>query len=311
MSDAELLSILPAALGRPVASLARRPLPQRSSFAIDRVDVEFGDGAQATYVCKAVATRDLDPEGAAAKPAFVLDPRREAAVYRDVLAPARVDVPRLHVSVCDPAAGRHWLLLEHVDGVPLWQLGERRAWEDAAAWLGELHARAAAPADAHLLAYDAAFLRTWLRRAVAFAPPGTLERVRAGYDAVLQRLLAWPATLVHGDFFASNVLVERSGRIRVVDWELAGRGPGLLDLAALTAGTWTERERGRLVRAYGRGLRTGGEDVATAELVAALPAFRLQVALQRIGWSACWTPPAEHANDWLGEALQAADELGL
>jgi len=35
------------------------------------------------------------------------------------------------------------------------------------------------------------------------------------------------------------------------------------------------------------------------------------LALQWLGWSADWTPPPEHARDWLVEALAAAERLGL
>jgi hypothetical protein len=33
--------------------------------------------------------------------------------------------------------------------------------------------------------------------------------------------------------------------------------------------------------------------------------------VQWLGWSPDWSPPAEHAHDWLGEALHLADKLGL
>jgi hypothetical protein len=43
-------------------------------------------------------------------------------------------------------------------------------------------------------------------------------------------------------------------RIRPVDWEMAGIGAGLLDLAALTSGSWSETERTTIVEAYRRAL---------------------------------------------------------
>ena len=47
------------------------------------------------------------------------------------------------------------------------------------------------------------------------------------------------------------IVPEDNGlRICPVDWELAARGPGLLDLAALSAGRWSDDERDRLARAY-------------------------------------------------------------
>jgi hypothetical protein len=86
-------------------------------------------------------------------------------------------------------------------------------------------------------------------------------------------------------------------------------GPGLLDLAALTGGTWTPAERERLVLAYHAAWAAAGRTASLSDLREALACARLQVALQWIGWSRRWSPPAEHAHDWFGEAERAAREL--
>jgi thiamine kinase-like enzyme len=83
-----------------------------------------------------------------------------------------------------------------------------------------------------------------------------------------------------------------------VDWEMAGIGPGVLDVAALLSG-WGDEQRSAIVAGYG---------VVPAE---ALAAARLHIAMQWLGWSPGWTPPPEHARDWLAEALGAARELGI
>ena len=41
------------------------------------------------------------------------------------------------------------------------------------------------------------------------------------------------------------------------------------------------------------------------------PLARTCIGSTRLGSAAGWTPPAEHAQDWLAEALAAAQELGL
>ena len=70
-----------------------------------------------------------------------------------------------------------------------------------------------------------------------FAVSGTSLR-----PSSTERLLALPVGFIHGELYPSNVLVgERTGRICAVDWEMAGIGPLLLDLAALTSGAWTQR----------------------------------------------------------------------
>jgi hypothetical protein len=58
------------------------------------------------------------------------------------------------------------------------------------------------------------------------------------------------------------------------------------------------------VSAYGAGM-------ADDELEEAMAACRLQLALQWLGWSRDWSPPPEHAQDWLSEAVCVAERLGL
>jgi thiamine kinase-like enzyme len=92
--------------------------------------------------------------------------------------------------------------------------------------------------------------------------------------------------------------------VAAVDWEQAGIGPGLVDLAALTAGRWGEADRAEIAAAYAA---TAGSDFD----VGALEACRLHLALQWLGWSPGWTPPVDHRQDWLEEAVKAAARLGL
>ncbi len=47
------------------------------------------------------------------------------------------------------------------------------------------------------------------------------------------------------------------------------------------------------------------------EFLTALDYCRLHLAVQWSGWSSGWSPPAEHVQDWLGEALSLAEKLGL
>ena len=81
-------------------------------------------------------------------------------------------------------------------------------------------------------------------------------------------------------------------RICPVDWELAGVGPGPIDLAALTAGGWTGAQRQELTGAYLEGC--GDLYRAKSSFDRALTAGWLQLAVQWLGWSPGWRPPAEH-----------------
>ncbi|HWH92703.1 MAG TPA: phosphotransferase, partial [Baekduia sp.] len=144
----------------------------------------------------------------------------------------------------------------------------------------------------------------------AATAPGALDGVAAVWEQAVARLAAWPATFLHGEFYASNILVADGGAVcvRPVDWEMAGVGPGVLDLAALVAGGWSAEDRERMVRAYHDAL-PAGDRPAWPELVDALAHARLHVAVQWLGWSPGWTAPADHAHDWLGEARALAAEL--
>jgi thiamine kinase-like enzyme len=99
----------------------------------------------------------------------------------------------------------------------------------------------------------------------------------------------------------------RPPRIAPADWELAGFGPGLLDLASLTAGRWSERERAALVAAYANATGRPTDD----EWLADLERCRLIHAISLLALPPQWRPPPEHEHDWLGEATAAAERLEI
>jgi aminoglycoside phosphotransferase (APT) family kinase protein len=313
VTDADLRPHLERALGARVAALRRRPLAHASSYEIEALDALAADGWSRRFVLKRVGEAGLVPAAVGAKPEPVLDRRREIDAYRDLLDPLGLGAPRLHGFRLGPESESFWLLLEWIDGEPLGEVGDRSAWERTARWLARLHlAPVPRSLPASLLRLDGRWFGTWLDRALSLAPAGALDRIVASHGRVVRRLLAWPAGLVHGELFPSNVLVERcTGRIRVVDWEMAAAGPGVLDLAALVAGGWTASERDGLVRAYHDERSRNGGRGSLGDLVEVLEHARLALAVQRLGWSDSWSPPEEHAHDWLAEALRAAERLGL
>lgn len=295
MSDAEIRGRLERELGRPVAELRRRPCPYGSSHALEELDVGLGEGEPLRLVLKDLSA--TQPAG------------REVTAYRDVLGPAGLDVPACYAVSPN---GRPWLLLERVDGVPLWQVGDFEAWEAAARWLARLHAHRTHPPHG-LAAYDAAHLRRLLERALATSANHQVERVAARWEQVVVRLTGWPASLVHGDFYPSNVLIQRAGRgprVRPIDWELIGTGPGPLDLAALSSGRWPAAERERLARAYHDALPAPARP-SWKELSDVLEHARLAIAVGWLGAPSEWVPPAEHRHDWLADAVDSAARLGL
>jgi hypothetical protein len=174
--------------------------------------------------------------------------------------------------------------------------------------------------DAHLLRYDVAAFRLWRERALELAPrrglgPGGREGITwltDRYEPVVERLAALPPTFIHGEFYASNVLVgsvDAATRVCPIDWELAAVGPGLLDLAALSTGKWGGAERESIALAYADALSDPPR--SREEFLEAVDLCRLHIAVQWLGWAGDWRPPRAHRYDWLSEATRLAEELGL
>jgi aminoglycoside phosphotransferase (APT) family kinase protein len=325
-SDAELREALEpllreagvAALG----TIRRRPYEYRTSFPLEQLELTLEDGASLRLVFKQLDWEALGDEVRLAKPRFLHDPLREAAVYGSVLAAAPSGPPHHYGSAIESECGRHWLFIEWVDGRELFQVGDRDLWEAAAAWLGAMHRQLAEELDRHrvsgrLLEYDRAYYRRWIERARRFArAPGqpesrarSVDSLAARYEPAIEELVAMPKTVIHGEFYASNVLVAGAGagsRVCPVDWELAAAAPGPIDLAALVSGGWSDDDREALVGAYAAAV--GAHSCSARQLDLA----RLHLAVQWLGWAEpSWKPPAEQQQDWLGEGLALAERLEL
>jgi hypothetical protein len=81
----------------------------------------------------------------------------------------------------------------------------------------------------------------------------------------------------------------------------------VIDVAAITTG-WSDADRAVLVRAYlGEAAPEADEDEFERDVEAA----RLHLAARWLGWSATWTPPPEHRQDWLEEARRAGERLAV
>lgn len=317
-----------------VTGLDRRLSPYASSLPLEEVDIQMDGGFPVRAVLKDVSDDAPTPAARAARPPFALRPGREVEVYRHLLAPRAIG-PRLLAASAGGPDQRSWLLLERVDGHPLFQEGRFPVWTEVARWLAGFHREfraspeLAEPGPVDLLSYDAAFLGECMARArerveaEAGLAPARRERFQAiwaHHHTLVRRLTEASPTLVHGDFYPSNVLVSSDSdgsreevRIRPVDWELCGVGTGLLDLAALVAGEWPEEAREQLALAYAEeaGLTLGHDGDDPGPFLEQLSWARLHVALRWLGSPSGWRPPGEHARDWAAEALRLADRLGL
>ena len=319
-SDREVGQLAAACLLRREPSGARLTL-QRSAYStsapVDELTVRLADGSTHQLIRKDLHPDFALPQARGIRPPFLHDPMREVVVYRDVL-PADLDAPAYLGSVVDPTMNRYWLLLERVSGLLLWQEGDFATWIQVARWLSRFHASALSEAmppaaRAHLLAYDRAFYERWLALANAALPGAARAAIRpvfAAHAALVDWLVSLPLTFIHGEFFPSNVIVSGEGaaaRVAVIDWETAGMGTGLLDLAALVEG-WPQPERLALVRAYREEVGDHGNE---ERFLADLDACRLHLCIRWLGWARDWRPPAEHERDWVGLALELARGLDV
>ena len=187
---------------------------------------------------------------------------REAGIYRSLSIQLPMPTPALIAA--DP--GGTWLVIEAVEaqaGLGPWTADE---YLQALALMARLHERFWGLAD-DLGAYP------WLARpltldyeihvyAAAQAlgeivrqewPPlvahslqtlGTLGQIISKAEQVVEPLRAMPFTLLHGDFWAGNIVRDDDDDLVVLDWQLAGLGPGVLDLVVfLQTSQWQPRAR--------------------------------------------------------------------
>lgn len=311
-----------------IKRIERRPSPYASSFALEELDVELADGSRLALMLKNLSRRAMNEAALLVKPDFLFDSRREIAVYRHIVEPQKLGAALCATHV-DPGSDECWLVIERITGRELYQVGEFEIWTNVARWLGAMHDRLARldlddlKGRARLVVYDADFYHHWLRRAeaaLAKAPPeskvsrAAFDHVRARYHLVIERLQALPVTVIHGEFYASNVLTaNEDGRLRVcpVDWEMAGVAPGLIDLAALALGQWTPDDLRTFFSAYLGAMPNGARTMALDDMMEAVDYCQIHLAVQWLGWFSSQPPHPSHARDWLGEAIERVERLRL
>jgi hypothetical protein len=309
-----------------VVRVFRRPWEYATSAPLELVTVVTDDGREYELVLKHLGPRHVSEQVRRAKPSFVVNARREIEVYRRLMSPMRIG-PTLVGSMIAPETDTYWLLLEHVPGPRLFEVGAPAAWTATAYWLGAFHVRkgttesTAVRRAVGLIDCHRDWYRAWIDRALRFFHEGGPSRSRHDgaalrwlaerYDTVIDHLLSLPSTLIHGEFYPTNVIMsgeEDSFLPCPIDWETASVGPGVLDLAALTAGEWREQDRRDMTAAYlaGSGMRMTIDDLYESAQYA-----HIQLAVQWLGWFGRRSAPDSHPRDWLADAIDRAEALNL
>jgi hypothetical protein len=283
-------------------------------------------------MCKNLGFDALLPEARRVRPRFLYAPLREIRMYERVLNSAEMGTPAFYGASCDVESDRYVLFLERVPSEKLCHTGEFAVWIKVARWLGVFHTWLshrchALRDDLPLLEYDQAYYHRWLNRALAIVgrvnSPSSVRRdmewIRATYTHAARELSHLPRTIIHGEFYASNVLIQSIDpdsegpahcRVCPVDWEMAAFAPGLVDLAALVSGQWNVEQRELMAMAYyDAAARNHAVLPPHDDFLRALEYCRLHLAVQWVGWSADWSPPDDQARNWLREAVEIARGL--
>lgn len=236
----------------------------------------------------------------------------EAMVYREVLGPLGIRTPRLYGTFVDRTGAVSAVFSYLADTLRAGSDPEQRALVRAAGWIGRFHVRAATLGDRgrrRLTRYGAEYYASWPARALRLAgnrlDEGWIAPLCRNARSALAELLDEPPTVVHGEYYPSNILF-RGEDTYPVDWETAAVASGEIDLAALTDG-WPEEMTRACEEAYVRARWPSGPPTGFGRT---LDLARLYLHLRWLGDRPEWTTDERSAGRY--ERLRAAGErLGL
>lgn len=263
--------------------VSRQPNVYTSTFPSEIITCLLGNNKALKLLCKYSAEAGNEAYGARRGVEY------EADVYRELLRGLEVTCADFYGIYQDASNRRNGLLLEYLaDSVRIFQVPEPESvFVEAAGWIGRFHAlcstRVSTPALSFLHSYDPEYYRGWARRTLEMAAqsgntPAWLETVCSRFDEVIGLLCEAPATVIHGEYYPKNILVQ-DGLIYPVDWESTAIGCGEIDLATLTEG-WTQDDISKLELAYQRARWPDGVPVGFQRR---LCAARLYIQLRWLG----------------------------
>lgn len=233
--------------------VSRQPNIYTSTFPSEIISCQLGDHKELTLLCKYSAEVGNEAYGARGGVEY------EANVYRELLQSLALSCPGFYGIYRDASNRRSGLLLEYLaDSVRIFHVPDPETVSvEAARWIGRFHAlcstRTSSPALSFLHSYDPEYYRGWARRTLKMADqsgsaPTWLKTVCSRYDEVIELLCEAPATVIHGEYYPKNILVQDRS-IYPVDWESTAIGCGEIDLATLTEG-WAQDDIGKLEYEY-------------------------------------------------------------
>jgi hypothetical protein len=285
-----------------ITAMEGEPLESQSTYPIERLRVTLESGEQLPVIFKRLQAGE-GPKGN----------RREVLVYQRLLAGGRFGAPVWYASTYDEAQGHYWLFLEDLGEENL-KSGDWEDWIAAAQLLGQMHGTylgreeelrtlgclgEQGPDYYHAIGRTA---RENMERAGALAALLRFDSFMAWYPALVAHLVRQPRTLVHGDIFPDNLLLQPGPRIRPIDWESAAIGLGTWDLTRLLDG-WG-RDKPALCAVYVETLESvTGVAVCRTAFAQTLACCETLNLLWHLGWEAEDCRDAEFV-DWLVNELE-------
>jgi len=290
--------------------VARQQNVYASTFPSEIITVRLGDRKELRLLCKYFADAGNESYGARAGVEY------EADVYRELLQGLDLSCPGFYGIYRDPSNRHSGLLLEYLaDSVRIYQHPDPdTVFVEAARWIGRFHALCStcvsSPSLSFLLSYDPEYYRGWARRTLevaeqAGAVPRWLETVCNRFDEVIEVLCAAPSTIIHGEYYPKNILVQDRS-IYPVDWESAAIACGEIDLATITEG-WVQDKAEKLEHEY---QQARWPHAAPDDFHRVLVAARIYIQLRWLGAQQGLLPEPEYSG--FLEALHSyASEMEL
>ncbi len=227
-------------IARNLTVLEREPNPYGSTFPTEVVTCRADGGVRTLRLFVKYGTTEFDSVYGHRG-----DVSYEAKVYREVLQPLRTSTPSFYGVHMEDTSNAPWLIVEYLArGSPASSSRDPKAMGRSARWIGKFHAanekRVHSPRLRFLHRYDSDYYAGWARRTRKLFSQSRL-RMRFPwlvplcdeFERLIPRLLRAPPTVIHGEYFGSNIVYQH-GVSRPVDWQSAAIAPGEIDLASLT-----------------------------------------------------------------------------
>lgn len=257
-TDGQLAEGLRSLIGSGVSIGAREPSPYRSTYAIEKVSVTTDRGSL-DLVCK------YGPADAQSQGGHLRGPAYEAAVYRHLFPSPHLATPHCYgafrldqLTVC--------LVLWDVPGYRVHHSIYPRGLVWVCRDLARFHRITTHRLPEQHNVFDQAHLTAVVGKlSQTSTVPG---RFHSAISTVIDTLARASKTVIHGELYPQNVIIDRTGPV-VIDWECAGLGPGVLDLAVLTQGAWDPDLVAECEEVYWQHLAPPDPESARQELAAA------------------------------------------